>query len=189
MVFLGFHSSGVLEQSRWDDNGGQGDATHKDEHFKANTVTAGGMEVEVGCYQETRWLEFAGKYILDHGSFAPLHRSYQLEKPQRNFLPKHRLIGACGQEVDYMHHQRIMSSEIAKAVELASAEGNEILSVSEGWAEVRQVVHMKRPLTDALRNRILLLTLRHWTTEPTPHNKAEVGFSDDTDRVALAFPA
>ncbi|MDY0979581.1 MULTISPECIES: hypothetical protein [Stenotrophomonas] len=90
---------------------------------------------------------------------------------------------------DYMHHPRIMSSEIAKAVELASAEGNEILSVSEGWAEVRQVVHMKRPLTDALRNRISLLTLRHWTTEPTPHNKAEVGFSDDTDRVALAFPA
>lgn len=34
-----------------------------------------------------------------------------------------------GQEVAYMHHPRIMSSEIAKAVKLASAEGNEILSV------------------------------------------------------------
>lgn len=30
-----------------------------------------------------------------------------------------------GQEVAYMHHPRIMSSEIARAVELASAEANE----------------------------------------------------------------
>jgi len=49
-----------------------------------------------------------------------------------------------------MHHPRIMSSEIARAVQLASAEGNEMLRVSERWTKVRQVVHMKRPLTNAL---------------------------------------
>lgn len=87
-----------------------------------------------------------------------------------------------------MHHPRIMSSEIARAVELASAEGNEILRVSDGWTKVRQVVHMKRPLTNALRIRISLLSLRHWTTEPTPHSSTEVGFSDDVERVALTFP-
>lgn len=48
------------------------------------------------------------------------------------------------------------------------------MGVSEAWAEVRQVVQMKGPVTDALRSQISLLTLRHWTTEPTPHDKAEV---------------
>ena len=68
------------------------------------------------------------------------------------------------------------------------AGGNEVVETSEGWTKVRQVVHMRKPLTKAAREQISLLPLRYWTTEPTPHNKAEEGFSDDVEKVAVTFP-
>lgn len=48
----------------------------KDAHFGAIAQTAGGVQVVVGCYCETRWLELAGEFSFDHGSVARLHRSY-----------------------------------------------------------------------------------------------------------------
>lgn len=82
----------------------------------------------------------------------------------------------------------ICSSAIVEAVQCALAEGNEVAEISEGWANVKQVVHMRSPLTRAARERILSLKLRHWLVEPTPHNKAEEGFTDESEKVAVTFP-
>lgn len=87
-----------------------------------------------------------------------------------------------------MNSPMIYSDAIAKAVQCALADGNEIAEISEGWTKVRQVVHMRKPLTKAVREQISHSLLSHWTTGPTPHNKAEEGFSDDVEKVAVTFP-
>lgn len=84
----------------------------------------------------------------------------------------------------------IQSVAIEKAVHIATSGGNEVAEISEGWAKVRQVVHMRRPLTKSLRDALAVDTrLRHWSAEATPHNKAEEGFTDDNTRVAIVFPS
>jgi len=87
-----------------------------------------------------------------------------------------------------MNSPMIYSNVIAKAVQYALSDGNEIVEISDGWTKVRQVVHMNRPLSGMTRDQISQLKLRHWTVEPTPHNKAEEGFSDDVEKVAITFP-
>ena len=83
----------------------------------------------------------------------------------------------------------IQSAIIARAVEIACAAGNEVAEVSEGWQQVRQVVHMKEPIAQAVRLSLSSESkLRHWKTHRTPHNQAQEGFTDDTGRVAITFP-
>jgi hypothetical protein len=81
------------------------------------------------------------------------------------------------------------SSAIDEAVEKAIAEGNAVSEISTGWTKTRKVVHMKEPLSDRLR---ALLSgdarLRAWSINPTPHNKAEEGFTDDKEKRAIVFP-
>lgn len=81
------------------------------------------------------------------------------------------------------------SIAIDEAVEKAVASGNEVVEISTGWTKVREVVHMKNHLSPRLRE-ILIddERLRHWTTERTPHNKSEEGFTDDREKVAITFP-
>jgi hypothetical protein len=83
----------------------------------------------------------------------------------------------------------IKSKSIESAVQSAIAHGNSIVEVSEGWSKVKQVVHMRAPLTDEVKAAIsAIATLRHWLAEPTPHNADEEGFTDDQEKVAIAFP-
>ena len=83
----------------------------------------------------------------------------------------------------------IKSKSIDAAAQAAVSRGNDIVEVSEGWSKVKQVVHMRAPLTDDVRAAISsIATLRHWLTEPTPHNMGEEGFTDDQEKVAIAFP-
>lgn len=83
----------------------------------------------------------------------------------------------------------ILSAVINKAAQMAIASGNQVSEISEGWEKVIQVVHMSRPLTDGLRATLQAeAELRYWIEEPTPHNKAEEGFTCDRDRVAITFP-
>lgn len=81
------------------------------------------------------------------------------------------------------------SESIDKAVQEAVADGNAVADVSTGWTKVREVIMMEKPLSNRLR---LLLDknnrLRFWSTEATPHNRAEDGYTDDIDKVAIAFP-
>lgn len=83
----------------------------------------------------------------------------------------------------------IQSSAIESAVQLASSAGNEVIEISDGWTKVKQVVHMRRPLTEAIRSTLARdPRLRYWFTESTPHNAADEGFSDDIAKVAISFP-
>jgi hypothetical protein len=81
------------------------------------------------------------------------------------------------------------SEAIDKVVEAATSEGNKILEISTGWSKVREVVHMKFPLSDTIRKSLHNNNrLRAWTTNATPHNKAEEGYTDDLEKVSIAFP-
>lgn len=82
----------------------------------------------------------------------------------------------------------IQSTRIENLVQFAIADGNEVVEVSEGWTKVKQVVHMRRPLSPAIQDLATSQGLRHWSVDPTPHNKAEEGFTDDLDKVSVSFP-
>jgi hypothetical protein len=78
---------------------------------------------------------------------------------------------------------------IERAIYLAISEGNQIAESSSGWAKVNEVVHFRFPMTPRLRDAVSAeKTLRFWSSEATPHSKAEEGFIDDASRVALSFP-
>jgi len=81
------------------------------------------------------------------------------------------------------------SSAIDRAVVLAESDGNSVAEVSTGWTKVREVVHMTAPLSDGLWSKISEIPgLRPWSAQRTPHNRAEIGFTDDTQKVSIAFP-
>jgi hypothetical protein len=83
----------------------------------------------------------------------------------------------------------IKSTVIEQAVQLAVSAGNEVVEVSEGWTKVDQVIHMKKPLVVSVREVFMGDSrLRHWAIDPTPHNAAEEGFTDDATKVAITFP-
>lgn len=78
---------------------------------------------------------------------------------------------------------------IERAIKFALAEGNQITETSTGWEKANEVIHFRLPLTPRLRDLVLTeTTLRFWSSEATPHNTAEEGFSDDVSRVVLTFP-
>ena len=81
------------------------------------------------------------------------------------------------------------SSSIDGAITAAEAEGNRIEQVSTGWSKMREVVHMAMPMSEGLRARMMEKDgLRFWSTEATPHNRAEEGFTDDIEKVSISFP-
>jgi hypothetical protein len=81
------------------------------------------------------------------------------------------------------------SSMINLAISLALAEGNVLMEISTGWTEIRKVAQMRDPLSESLRSSLLGIPgLRFWTVRPTPHNRAEAGFTDDLERVSISFP-
>lgn len=82
----------------------------------------------------------------------------------------------------------IQSTRIEALVQLALAEGNEVVEISEGWAKVKQVVHMRKPLSQTVQHFATNHGLRHWHVEPTPHIKSEEGFTDDLEKVSVSFP-
>lgn len=88
-----------------------------------------------------------------------------------------------GNEVTY-------SSSIDALIAAAVAEGNRVEHISKGWSKVREVVHMALPLSDELRTQTVKTnSLRYWSSAATPHNKADEGFTDDIEQVAISFPA
>ncbi len=64
-----------------------------------------------------------------------------------------------------------------------------MVEISTGWTKVLEVVYMTNPMTDLVRSGLVTdLRLRYWKAEPTPHNKAEEGFTDDAQKVSISFP-
>ena len=83
----------------------------------------------------------------------------------------------------------IASETINAAVQQVIAAGNEVVEISEGWSEMAQVVHMRLPLSEAMRELMSTYpTLNHSVVEPTPHNRAEEIFIDRVEKVAVSFP-
>ena len=81
------------------------------------------------------------------------------------------------------------SDRINSIILAAKSEGNLIKEISTGWTKVRQVAYMSLPLTDSLR-KILFddPKIRYFSADGTPHDKAEEGFIDDVEKVAISFP-
>lgn len=83
----------------------------------------------------------------------------------------------------------ILSTAVEQAAAAAIADGNSVAEVSEGWTKLRQVVHMRDRLSQRVRELLFAdPRLRYWSTEKTPHNKAEEGFTSDADKVSISFP-
>lgn len=82
------------------------------------------------------------------------------------------------------------SSTIDLAINIAIANGNSVLEISEGWSKIKQVVHMRNSLDSSTRQSILSQapSLRYWKADPTPHNRGDEGFTSDQDQVAISFP-
>jgi hypothetical protein len=81
------------------------------------------------------------------------------------------------------------SGAIDDVIEAAAAEGNKVAEISTGWTKVRQVVYMQKPLSSSLRELFKDDSrLRAFSTDPTPHDKADEGFVDDNEKVAISFP-
>lgn len=84
---------------------------------------------------------------------------------------------------------RTFSARIDALPALAEAEGDRIAEISTGWEKARQVVHMTGPMSEALR-----IAgdgdpqLRFWTDDGSPHYRANNGFIDDAELVAIEFP-
>lgn len=94
-----------------------------------------------------------------------------------------------GQERTFPNHNMNRTPAIERAIDLALAEGNQIAETSTGWEKVNDVVHFLLPMTPRLRHAVCAeTTLRFWSSQATPHSKAEEGFTDDASRVALTFP-
>jgi hypothetical protein len=81
------------------------------------------------------------------------------------------------------------SPAIDALVALAVSDGNQVVEISTGWSKVREVVHMRDPVSVALETAGRTAPgLRRWQVEPTPHNKGEFGFTDDIEKVSISFP-
>jgi len=81
------------------------------------------------------------------------------------------------------------SAAIQRSIDLALADGNEVVQTTAGWEKVDEVVHLRQPLTSKVRNVLRGDTaLRYWTSKGSPHNQPAEGFIDDAVRVALSFP-
>ena len=83
------------------------------------------------------------------------------------------------------------SIAIQRIIRRAEGEGNAIKSVSSGWNRIRGVTHMVEAVSEDLW--IALQRdepqLRSWTTDATPHNQAERGFTDEDTSEAVSFPS
>lgn len=79
---------------------------------------------------------------------------------------------------------------IDHAIALAIDSGNSVKDIVEGWSKIDQVIYMSGPLTNDVRLHIESAepSLRYWSSEKTPHNKAEEGFICDEYKVAITFP-
>lgn len=83
-----------------------------------------------------------------------------------------------------------LSPLIDVVIAAAEAEGNHLEQISTGWTKVREVAHMAFPMSDELRAQTMTKNSLHfWSSDATPHNRAEEGFTDDIEKVSISFPA
>jgi hypothetical protein len=79
---------------------------------------------------------------------------------------------------------------IQRIISRVEDEGNAISSVSAGWSHIREVTHMVADISEDLWRALQQNEpqLRPWTSDGTPHNPAERGFTDESTGEAISFP-
>lgn len=79
--------------------------------------------------------------------------------------------------------------EIASALNLASASGNEVAEITKGWSKVVEDVVMQRALTFELKEKIkaAVPSLEYWNITD-PHYSPEEGFICNEHKVSMTFP-
>ena len=83
----------------------------------------------------------------------------------------------------------IQSEALRSAINSAEAEGNQIREISTDWIKVRQIIYMRADLSATLAAALRQdERLRMWTSEGTPHNPPEHGFTDDICKESICFP-
>jgi len=81
------------------------------------------------------------------------------------------------------------STVIQRSIELALADGNEVLETSTGWKTADRVTHFRRPLSPGVRDQLFgHAELRYWSGKGSLHNQPSEGFTEDAIRMALSFP-
>jgi len=83
----------------------------------------------------------------------------------------------------------IISPYIEYAVAIALSTGYSVENVSTGWSKMNQVIEMSGRLSSELRQSIedKVPSLRYWSTEGTPHNAPQEGFTCDEYQVSIFF--
>ncbi|MFP1787610.1 hypothetical protein ACLEDP_17425 [Lonsdalea quercina] len=82
------------------------------------------------------------------------------------------------------------SPYIDHVIELSLAEGNSVKEISDGWSNMEQVIFLSKKMSRSLQLKIKKEepTLRYFSTNGTPHNKADEGFICDEYKVAISYP-
>ncbi|MEI7378199.1 hypothetical protein OGM23_01060 [Dickeya fangzhongdai] len=82
------------------------------------------------------------------------------------------------------------SPYINHAIDLSLAEGNLVQEISNGWSNLEQVIFFSKKMSPELRVKIKseVPALRYFSTDRTPHNKADEGFICDEYKVAISYP-
>jgi len=82
------------------------------------------------------------------------------------------------------------SLAIQRVIRRVEGEGLTVSGVSAGWSQVREVTHMTADVSECLWAALQSEEpeLRSWISEPTPHNRAERGLTDDSTNEAISFP-
>lgn len=82
------------------------------------------------------------------------------------------------------------SPYINHAINLSLLEGNLVKEVYDGWSTLEQVVFFSKKISPELRVKIRLElpSLRYFSTDRTPHNKADEGFICDEYNIAISYP-
>jgi len=85
---------------------------------------------------------------------------------------------------------KIECIHIEDLIQIVNLSHSDIKDVSKGWSKVKQVVHMKKKLSNGQREKIAeeKPSLNHWVSKKTPHNPAEEGYTCNSCNVAIAFP-
>lgn len=82
------------------------------------------------------------------------------------------------------------SPHINHVIELSLAEANSVKEISDGWSNMDQAIYFSKKMSQELQLKIKKEEpkLRYFSTDRTPHNKADEGFICDEYKIAISYP-
>lgn len=81
------------------------------------------------------------------------------------------------------------SPAINMAIEKVLQHGNTVVEIERGWAKMKEVVYMEKPLDDVLRQSIREINSLYYSVyEGSPHDPPSERLIDKSLKVAILFP-